>query len=88
MAESLAGSDGSVDMSDMIGSDDIQLEMPDFPEPDMEEIMGQMDVTVSEEGADKLAQDLMDGYETYLASHPGVTFSQYMDCLLYTSRCV
>ncbi len=79
MAESLAGSDGSVDMSDMIGSDDIQLEMPDFPEPDMEEIMGQMDVTVSEEGADKLAQDLMDGYETYLASHPGVTFSQYMD---------
>ena len=79
MAESLAGSDGSVDMSDMIGPDDIQLEMPDFPEPDMEEIMGQMDVTVSEEGADKLAQDLMDGYETYLASHPGVTFSQYMD---------
>ena len=40
MAESLAGSDGSVDMSDMIGPDDIQLEMPDFPEPDMEEIMG------------------------------------------------
>ena len=79
MAESLAGSDGSVDMSDMIGPDDIQLEMPDFPEPDMEEIMGQMDVTVSEGGADKLAQDLMDGYETYLASHPGVTFSQYMD---------
>lgn len=79
MAESLAGSDGSVDMSDMIGPDDIQPEMPDFPEPDMEEIMGQMDVTVSEEGADKLAQDLMDGYETYLASHPGVTFSQYMD---------
>lgn len=79
MAESLAGSDGSVDMSDMIGPDDIQLEMPDFPESDMEEIMGQMDVTVSEEGADKLAQDLMDGYETYLASHPGVTFSQYMD---------
>ena len=79
MAEFLAGSDGSVDMSDMIGPDDIQLEMPDFPEPDMEEIMGQMDVTVSEEGADKLAQDLMDGYETYLASHPGVTFSQYMD---------
>ena len=79
LAESLAGSDGSVDMSDMIGPDDIQLEMPDFPEPDMEEIMGQMDVTVSEEGADKLAQDLMDGYETYLASHPGVTFSQYMD---------
>lgn len=79
MAESLAGSDGSVDMSDMIGPDDIQLEMPDFPEPDMKEIMGQMDVTVSEEGADKLAQDLMDGYETYLASHPGVTFSQYMD---------
>ena len=30
MAESLAGSDGSVDMSDMIGPDDIQLEMPDF----------------------------------------------------------
>ena len=79
MAESLAGSDGSVDMSDMIGPDDIQLEMPDFPEPDMEEIMGQMDVTVSEEGADKLSQALMDGYETYLASHPGVTFSQYMD---------
>ena len=79
MAESLVGSDGSVDMFDMIGPDDIQLEMPDFPEPDMEEIMGQMDVKVSEEGADKLAQDLMDGYETYLASHPGVTFSQYMD---------
>ena len=43
-----------------------------------------MDVTVSEEGADKLAQDLMDGYETYLASHPGVTFSQYMDTVSYT----
>ncbi len=78
MAESLAGSDGSVDMSDMIGPGDIQLEMPDFPEPDMEEIMGQMNVTVSEEAVNQLAVDLMEGYGEYLKGNSDATFDQYM----------
>ena len=81
MTEIMAGDDSSLDLSDMLDPSALQLQLPEFPEPDMEEILGHMDVSVSQEGMTVLSESLTAGYESYVSEpeHSGATFKEYME---------
>ena len=81
MTEIMAGDDSSLDLSDMLDPSALQLQLPEFPEPDMEEILGHMDVSVSQEGMTALSESLTAGYESYVSEpeHSGATFKEYME---------
>ena len=79
MAEAMAGDGGSLDLADMIDPSALQLQLPEFPQPDMNDIMAHMDLSVSQEGMTALTESLAAGYAAYAEANPEASFETYMD---------
>ena len=78
MAEAMSADSGSLELSDMIDPADLQLEMPEFPQPDKEDILKYMDFTVTSDDMTSLTEKLSQGYDEYAKTHEGVSFEKYM----------
>ena len=74
--------DGSMNLSQMIDPDDIAAELPDMPELDMGQLLGQLDLTISAEGVQQLAAALLAGYNDYAAEHPEADYSRLNEYFL------
>ena len=60
----------SADLSGMIDLSGISVELPGMPAADLGELLGSLDVSVSEEGFAQTAASLMEGYAEYVKAHP------------------
>ena len=63
----------AVDLGGMLDLTDIILELDSI---DLEELLGQLDLTVSTEQMGVLAKKLIEGYQAYAATHPEADFSR------------
>ena len=69
----------AVDLGGMLDLTDIILELDSI---DLEELLGQLDLTVSTEQMVVLAKNLIEGYQAYAATHPEADFSRLGECFL------
>lgn len=69
----------SIDLSGMIDLSDISIDLPDMPAMDLEEVMGDLDVSISEEGFARIAESLRQGYQEYAEEHPGADYSGLLE---------
>ena len=65
-----ADAGNSADLSGMIDLSGISVDLPDMPSADLGELLGSLDVSVSEDGFSKTAASLMEGYAAYVKDHP------------------
>ncbi|MGN0518675.1 MAG: ATP-binding cassette domain-containing protein [Acutalibacteraceae bacterium] len=65
----------TIDLSGMLDFDDMELEMQELSEPDMSELFGKLNISVSTENMTKLAGSLMSGYQEYAANNPQADYS-------------
>lgn len=88
----VSGMDSSaLDLSELADFDDMTLDMSEFSELpelsgiseiDMGDILGQLDLSVSQESIRQLFYDLLDGYEDYAAEHPEADYSRIWECVM------
>ncbi|MCD8134220.1 MAG: ABC transporter ATP-binding protein/permease [Clostridiales bacterium] len=79
----LNGSSGtSMDLSDLVDLSAIELEIPDLGELSLSELMSAIDITVSGDDLSQLAQDLLEGYQSYAEGNSKADVSQLGDAFL------
>ena len=66
---------GTVDLSGMIRPDDLQIDLPAFPEMNLSDWMGQIQFHVSEESMRTLITGLVTGWKDYTQAHPEADYS-------------
>lgn len=66
---------GSVDLSGMIDLGDITISFPGLPPLDFSDIVGDLEITASPEGMEKLLESLTEGYQNYVDTHPDADYS-------------
>lgn len=76
LADYMNMSGDSMDLSNLVDPDSISLELPDLPELDMEELMGQLDLSISPDGIQQFTASLLAGYGDYAAKHPEADYSR------------
>lgn len=59
----------------MLDLSKIQVQLPELPQMNLEELLGDLDLTVSPEGSLPLAESLTEGYAEYAAAHPEADYS-------------
>lgn len=59
----------------MLDLSKIQVQLPELPQMNLEELLGDLDLTVSPEGFLPLAESLTEGYAEYAAAHPEADYS-------------
>ncbi len=69
----------NVDLSGMIDLSGISLDLPDSSQIDLGSLIDSLDLTVSAEGLQQMASDLMNGYQQYAASHPEADLTRLND---------
>lgn len=78
-SELFSDAGNSVDLSGMIDLSGIRVDLPDLPEADLEEILGSLDVAVSEDGFSQMMASLMEGYKEYVKDHPEADIAGLME---------
>ena len=73
---------GEVDLSGMINPDNLQLDLPAFPQLNIADLIGSIDFHVSEEAVNALVNGLVEGYQEYAASNPAADYSDLGDHFL------
>ncbi|MGI6000357.1 MAG: ATP-binding cassette domain-containing protein [Candidatus Merdisoma sp.] len=73
---------GEVDLSGMINPDNLQLDLPAFPQLNIADLIGSIDFHVSEEAVNALVSGLVEGYQEYAASNPAADYSDLGDHFL------
>ena len=73
---------GEVDLSGMINPDNLQLDLPAFPQLNTADLIGSIDFHVSEEAVNALVSGLVEGYQEYAASNPAADYSDLGDHFL------
>ena len=85
MSDYLNMGNSSMDLSNMLDLDSIILDLPELPQLNMGELMGQLNLSISSEGIEQLAANLVSGYSAYAAEHPEADYSKlneyFMDYL-------
>lgn len=66
---------GSLDLSGMIDPNSLNLELPEFPEMNMAELMKGVQFHVSQESVTALVTGLVNGWNEYTAAHPEADYS-------------
>ncbi|RHV31219.1 ATP-binding cassette domain-containing protein [Ruminococcus sp. OM05-10BH] len=65
----------TLDLSGMVDLSGIQIELPDAGSLNLNDLMGNLNLTVSTEGMTKLARNLISGYQDYAKEHPEADYS-------------
>ena len=73
---------GDVDLSGLINPDDLQLNLPEFPQLNMADLINSIDFHVSEESVSALVNGLLEGWNEYTAAHPDADYSGLGDNFL------
>ena len=74
-ADVFASARDSMDLSGLINLGDLNIDLPDLDTVDLEEMMGSMDIPVSQEGFRQMAASLMEGFAQYGKEHPEADYS-------------
>lgn len=64
---------GELDFSSMM--DNLQLELPEFPEINIAELIGSIDFHISAESVQSLVTNLMTGWQEYMTANPDADYS-------------
>ena len=75
LSEIFRSAGSSVNLSGMLDLSKIQVQLPELPQMNLEELLGDLDLTVSPEGFLPLAESLTEGYAEYAAAHPEADYS-------------
>lgn len=68
----------AVDMSNMLDLQNAGASLPDAPQPNMDEIVNSLDIDLPADKVAELMGQIMQGYVTYLGSHPTATPEEYL----------
>ena len=74
-ADVFASAGDSMDLSGLIDLGDLNIDLPDLGTVDLEEMMGSMEIPVSQEGFRQMAASLMEGFAQYGKEHPEADYS-------------
>ena len=74
-ADVFASAGDSMDLSGLINLGDLNIDLPDLGTVDLEEMMGSMEIPVSQEGFRQMAASLMEGFNQYGKEHPEADYS-------------
>ena len=74
---------GSVDLSGMIDPGSLQLDLPEFPQMNMTDLMKGVKFNVSQESITNLVTGLVGGWNDYMAAHPEADYTGMGDSFLY-----
>ncbi len=83
----MAGASGgnTLDLSEFIDFGSLDLNLPEMPQMNMEDLLGNLELTVSSEAVSQMVSGLLQGYQDYAAQNPeadfsrlGESFSQYL----------
>lgn len=74
-ADVFASAGDSMDLSGLIDLGDLNIDLPDLGTVDLEEMMGSMEIPVSQEGFRQMAASLMEGFNQYGKEHPEADYS-------------
>ena len=74
-ADVFASAGDSMDLSGLIDLGDLNIDLPDLGTVDLEEMMGSMEIPVSQEGFRQMAASLMEGFNQYGKKHPEADYS-------------
>ena len=66
---------GDVDLSGLINPDDLQLNLPEFPQLNLADLISSINFHVSEESVSALVNGLLEGWNEYTAAHPDADYS-------------
>ena len=66
---------GSIDLSGMVDLGNVAVDLPEMPALSLGDILGDLDVTVTPGGMEKLAASLLEGYQAFAQSHPEADYS-------------
>lgn len=66
----------SLDLSGMIDLNDIPINLPQMPNLNMSDLMGSIELNVSQEDLFQMVSGLLDGYQQYAASNPQADYSK------------
>ena len=73
---SVFGSAGDlIDLSGALNLGNISVNLPDIPSMSLSDFLKDLDVSVSYDGMEKVAESLLEGYQEYAASHPEADYS-------------
>ena len=73
---SVMGAAGSsMDLSGMVDLSGIQVDLPNMPSLSLADLLGNLNVSVSADGMNRLAQSLLEGYRQYASEHPEADYS-------------
>ena len=75
-------SSSSIDLSELLQSVDFSPELPGLDAVDWAAVLSQIQVEVSPENAGKLVEDLLSGYQDYVADHPEADYSKLGESFL------
>ena len=75
LSEIFRSAGSSVNLSGTLDLSKIQVQLPELPQMNLEELLGDLDLTVSPEGFLPLAESLTEGYAEYAAAHPEADYS-------------
>ncbi len=65
----------SIDLSDMIDLSAIDVDLPDMDAVNLEDMMGDLNISVSSEDFSRIAGSLLEGYQEYTRKHPEADYS-------------
>ena len=74
-ADVFASAGDSMDLSGLIDLGNLNIDQPDLGTVDLEEMMGSMEIPVSQEGFRQMAASLMEGFNQYGKEHPEADYS-------------
>ncbi len=66
---------GSIDLSGMVDLGNVAVDLPEMPALSLGDILGDLVVTVTPGGMEKLAASLLEGYQAFAQSHPEADYS-------------
>ncbi len=85
VSDALQMDSSTLDFSDLVDLNEIAVDLPQLPELDLGDLMGEFTPTISPEGMEQLSSGLLEGYGRYAAQHPEAdlsrlneSFSQYL----------
>nr|WP_317399944.1 ABC transporter ATP-binding protein/permease [uncultured Gemmiger sp.] len=73
---------GTVDLSGMIDPNSLQLDLPEFPQMNMADLLQGVQFHVSEESVNALLTGMLNGWNEYMAAHPEADYSGLGDSFL------
>lgn len=75
LSGAFAGAAGGIDLSGMMNLDAISVELPQMPQILMQDMLGNVKITVSQEQLQTFVSSMFAGYQDYVKSHPEADYS-------------